>query len=242
MKLNMLLLIVAGLFISCNAEKQYNVLLVTGGHGFDETTFFDVFESLEDVTYTHVPQPKANEMIASANTTEFDVLVFYDMYDSITTEQQQAYIELLDQGKGMVFMHHALVSYQGWKEFKNIIGGKYYQDSTMVDGKMYKSTYKHDVTIDVRVTGTEHPITNGITDFTIFDEVYGNCEILSQVKPLLSTDHPESMEHIAWVNPYKNSQIVYIQLGHGPEAFANENFRTLVRQAIQWSAKKHERL
>ena len=239
MKFNILLILVAIATTHCSSTANHNVLVVTGGHGFDEIAFFEVFDSIKDVTYQHVAQPNANELIASEKIDQYDVIVFYDMYDSITEPQRQAYIQLLEQGKGMVFMHHALVSYQNWDEFKQIIGGKYYRDSTMVDGHLYKSTYEHDVMINTYVEDEEHPIMHGISDFQIFDEVYGNCEILVSVHPLLSTDHSESMKYIAWVNPYKNSEVVYVQSGHGPEGFQNENFRRILEQAIIWSANRH---
>lgn len=237
MKMLVVLFTVAA--VSCTAPEKHNVLVVTGGHGFDENAFFEVFESFENVTYDHVVQPRANALIASEESDRYDVLVFYDMYDSITEVQKQAYIQLLEQGKGMIFMHHALVSYQNWDQFKQIIGGKYHSDSAIVEGKVYKSTYEHDVMINAYAEDAEHPIMNGITDFQIFDEVYGNCEILSSVSPLLTTDHPNSMKYIAWTNPFGNSEVVYIQSGHGPEGYQNENFRKIVHQSINWSAKRH---
>lgn len=167
------------------------------------------------------------------------MILFYDMYDSITPAQKEAYKRLFTKGKGMIFMHHALVSYQNWLEFKNMIGGKYHRELAIVDGKEYESTYKHDVWVNVSIEDKDHPVTLGLENFEIFDEVYGNCEILPSVHPLLSTNHPQSMEYIGWVNEYESSEVIYIQLGHGPEAFANKNFQRLVRQAIEWSAERH---
>ncbi len=239
MKFNVCILALAFAMMSCSNSVKHQVLVVTGGHNFDEKSFFELFESFEDIAYQHVAQPNANQLIASEKTAPYDVIVFYDMYDSITDLQKQAYIDLLEQGKGMIFMHHAIVSYQEWDEFKHIIGGKYHSDSARIDGTWYKSTYKHDVTINANVEDRKHEIMNGVPDFHIFDEVYGNCEILPTVHPLISTDHPESMKYIAWINPFRNSEVVYIQSGHGPEGFQNENFRKILEQAITWSANRH---
>jgi type 1 glutamine amidotransferase len=52
----------------------------------------------------------------------------------------------------------------------------------------------------------------------------------------LTTDHPTSGKVIAWAHRYKNSPVVYIQLGHGPEAYNNPNYRTLVARSIHWVA------
>lgn len=228
-------------FLRCNAQKEENtsVLLVSGGHDFEEDLFYDVFDSLQNITYDTATQPRGNELIASPSVNNYDVLVFYDMYDSITAAQQKAYTNLLNKGKAMIFLHHALVSYQHWEEFKNIIGGKYYQTAQIVNGDTLKSTYEHDLTIPVKVEDTTHPVTSGIQDFEIFDEIYGHCEILPTVEPLLSTSYAESIPYLAWINPYGNSDVLYIQLGHGPEAYANPNYRKLIQQVIHWSAKQH---
>jgi type 1 glutamine amidotransferase len=32
-------------------------------------------------------------------------------------------------------------------------------------------------------------------------------------------------------------KVIYIQLGHGPSAYSNPNYRKLIQQAIEWSAR-----
>lgn len=34
---------------------------------------------------------------------------------------------------------------------------------------------------------------------------------------------------------------LYIQLGHGPSGYSNPNFRKLIQQAIEWSAKQSKK-
>ena len=92
------------------------------------------------------------------------------------------------------------------------------------------------MSIPVKVEDKRHPVTKNISDFDIVDEVYGDVEILPQVKPLLSTTRPKSMRYLSWINHFGNSDVLYIQLGHGPSGYSNPNFRRLIRQAIEWSA------
>jgi type 1 glutamine amidotransferase len=111
----------------------------------------------------------------------------------------------------------------------------------VVNGDTLNTSYEHDVNIPVKVENKKHPVTRGISDFEIVDEVYGGVEILPQVKPLLSTTHPKSMRYLAWINHYGNSDVIYIQLGHGPSGYSNPNFRKLIQQAIEWSAKQSKK-
>jgi type 1 glutamine amidotransferase len=219
-------------------KKKLRLLIISGGHGFEHKPFYDMFNSSPSIIYDTLVQPKANELIASSEVSRYDVLVFYDMFDSITPAQQEAYMSLLREGASMIFLHHSLVSYQDWPEFIKIVGGQYHTRPVVVHGDTLNANYEHDVTIPVKVENRKHPITRGINDFEIFDEVYGGVEILPGVEPLLSTTHPKSMRYLAWINHYGNSEVIYIQLGHGPSAYSNPHFRKLIKQAIEWSANQ----
>lgn len=221
-----------------NAQSQdLKILVVTGGHKFDQESFFAMFDSMAGIQYDEAVQPRANEMIASGATDQYDVLVFYDMFQEINSEQKQAFVELLNQGKPMLFFHHSLVSYQNWPEFEKIIGGRYF------DEKRFKakpvsgfSTYQHDTDIPVRILSENHPATKGLTNFVLFDEVYGNTKVLPGVIPLIGTSHPKSTPVIGWENHFGKSTIIYIQPGHGKSCFENENYRQLMEQSIKYLA------
>lgn len=222
-------------------QKKIRVVVVSGGHEFEHKAFYSVFDSIPSITYDTLVQPQANTFISSPEVNKYDVLVFYDMFDLISPAQQEAYIGLLKKGTPMIFLHHALVSYQNWPEFINIVGGQYHTLPVMVNGDTLRANYEHGVKIPVKVEDKNHPVTRGINDFEIVDEVYGGVEILPHIKPLLSTTHPKSMHYLAWINHYGNSDVIYIQLGHGPSGYSNPNFRKLIRQAIEWSAKQSKK-
>ncbi|MDZ7723853.1 MAG: ThuA domain-containing protein [candidate division KSB1 bacterium] len=226
-----LLIPLMSLMLSCDT-KATRVLVVTGGHDFQEDAFYAMFDSFADITYDIAVQPKANVLYTTGDLDPYDALVFYDMYQEITAEQKAAFLDILKQGKGMVFLHHALVSYQDWDEYEQIIGGRYIEKTD--SGQTDASTYQHDVDIPVKVMETSHPVTRGVNDFEIHDEVYGGFRVSETVHPLLSTNHPQSSKMIGWYHIYKNSRIVYIQLGHDHHAYQNPNYQKLVRQAIDW--------
>jgi uncharacterized protein len=226
-------------YVTLSRTKKISVLIITGGHDFEHGPFYAVFDALPNVHYDTLVQPQANALIATSEIDKYDVLVFYDMFDSILPSEQQAYVNLLKKGKAMIFLHHSLVSYQNWEEFIYIVGGKYHTQPVVVKGDTLKSNYEHDVTMPIRIEDKKHPVTAGINDFDIVDETYGDTEILQTVKPLLSTSLTKSMRYLAWINHYGNSDVLYIQLGHGPTAYGNPNYRKLLQQAIEWSYGRH---
>ena len=209
-------------------DNKQEIVIITGGHDFERDAFFQMFNELPGIAYTELIHPGANQVYDSSLLDRTDVLLFYDMVQAITNEEKAAFIHMLEQGKGAVFLHHSLASYQDWGEFEKIIGGKY-----VLTGRD-SSTYRHDVEVPVEIINKEHPVTKGLSDFVIFDEVYGNFKVLPSVEPLLATTHPESGNIIGWANSYGSSRIVYLQGGHDHHAYEDPNFRLLLKQAIQW--------
>jgi type 1 glutamine amidotransferase len=212
------------------AQPAQRVLIITGGHEFERDAFFHMFAEMPGIEYREVIQPEANRLYGSDLMDRFDVLLFYDMVQEIDDAQKEALINLLEEGKGVVFLHHSLVSYQEWDEFEKITGGRYLLSGNEQDS----STYRHDVEIPVSVLDRNHPVMDGVDDFTVHDEVYGNFKVLPAVHPLLGTKHPESGNIIGWTNHYGKSGIVYIQPGHDHSAYDHPSYRRIIRQAIQW--------
>ena len=219
-------------------SQKIEVLVVTGGHDFDRAAFAELFDSMEQITWDELAQPRANQLMLSGGMGTYDVLVFYDMFQEISEEEKAAFRQLLQEGKPMLFLHHALVSYQTWDEFENILGGRYY-DSARYKGIPENgfSTYLHDTNIPIRLLVPEHPVSSGLTDFTLFDEVYGNTWVSPEVTPILGTDHQESTEIIGWEHTYGLSKIIYLQPGHGKTSYQNPNYRMLLYNAITYLSK-----
>jgi type 1 glutamine amidotransferase len=227
------LVLVMVLNLNSGCSSQDKILLVTGGHDFDTAEFFNLFLSNSDLSVDTVSQPLANILIGKMKSKKYDCIVFYDMWQEITQAQKEGYQRLLENGTGILFLHHSLVSYQDWDEFTDIRGGKYREKGYTSDSSDL-SGYEHDLDLEVNVIEHNHPITKGIHDFSIKDEGYYNVEILPSVTPLLGTSHPSCARYVAWTNEYKKSRVVYIMLGHDRQAYDNPSFRQLIYNSINW--------
>lgn len=235
MNLQRFLLISTLLLLAVSSSgKKLNILIVTCGHDFDRESFFEMFDSFQDFSYTELKQPEANAQLGSIDPKTFDAVVFYDMPKTIAEADKINYYNLLELGKGLLFLHHSLCSYQDWDEYKTLVGGKYYEEKNTPRS----STYQHDVTFSVKMANRRHPVTRGIDDFDIQDEVYGNTEVHPVVTTLLTTDNQLSSKIIGWTHQIKKSRIVYIQPGHDNKSYSNPNYRKLVTQAIEYISRK----
>jgi uncharacterized protein len=167
---------------------------------------------------------------------------------------------LVERGHGFVFLHHAAASWPTWPEYSAIIGARFrfVREDTAPD-----SGYRHAVPQRVTAIDPDHPILAGLADgFEIVDEAYLMDIDEAGIVPLLTTDaaltqdavwstwnavlgrrdtndgwvHPPGSGVVAWVRPHPHSRIVYIQFGDSASAFGNENFRTLLDNALTWVA------
>ena len=206
-------------------DAKIHALVITGGHGFEGEPFWEMFSSFENFSYDTAVFPGAFDYLNVEAAKNYDALVFYDMWQEITADQQVAYLELLNHGKPIVYLHHALISFPEWEEFNQIVGGVW---------KQGKGTVKHNVQYTIQIADPDHPATKGMQDFEIEDETYGNFNTNPDVNVLLKAEHPESAPVIGWTHRYGDSPIVYIQLGHDGLAYGNPGYRQLVNQGIRW--------
>jgi type 1 glutamine amidotransferase len=235
MKRFFLLFILSISVILLNAQS-IKIMVVTGGHSYDTIQFFEMFDALTGIEYEHFQQPKANQKLVKDLAEDFDVIVFYDMWKSISDAEKSAYLKLTNQGKPLLFLHHSIASYQDWPEFEKILGGKYVEKGRGVPVEE-QSNYEHDVWVYTKVENYT-PVTVGLKEPRFFDEVYGNVRISENVFPLLKTRHPKSMEIVAWENKYSNSKIIYLQPGHDYRTYQNDEYRKLLLQSVKYLAGK----
>jgi type 1 glutamine amidotransferase len=198
-----------------------------------------MFSSMEGIRYDTASKPGVFALFASEAVARYDVVLFYDSYQPVTEPQKSAFAELCDRGIGCVFVHHALVSHQEWPEYARIVGGRYYHAPYLHEGKKYgPSTYRHDQEYVIRIVDSTHPVTRGIADFPIHDEVYINFQVSPTVTPLLTADEREIGTPIGWAHAYGRSRVVYLQPGHDRHAYDHPEYRALLQNALRWVARR----
>jgi type 1 glutamine amidotransferase len=238
-KLLLCLLAIAFSFLFSSAaipSKDIRILVITGGHDYNAEKFNKMLESLgKNITYKVAELPEAYSMFLPENSSSYDVLVFYHMYQVITEQQAIDLADCIKDGKPLVVLHHSICAYDNWPEYRNIIGGKYFHSATNVNGKDYAAcSYIHDLHFKVKVSDPENPVTKGIKDFEIFDETYKGFYVENGVTPILTTDEPSSGQVIGWTKMYGKARVVTLQSGHDVPTFENPNFRKLLKQSIEW--------
>jgi type 1 glutamine amidotransferase len=205
-------------------------LLITGGHDH-EISFYTLFDGYKDLA--RMPVSSSTAAFQSDLRGKYDVLILYDFTRDLTETGKKNLRAFVESGKGIVVLHHALLNYQHWPWwYEDVVGGSY---RLQKEDKIPSSSYKGDQQISVTPVA-EHPVTGGIGPFQVVDETYKQMWISPRVRPLLTTDNPNSDRFLAWIGPCATSRVVAIQLGHGPTVFSHPKYRMLVHNAILWSA------
>ena len=260
-------------FLETNKE---NIIVITRGHPFERDPFFEMIDST-GFAWSHIEHPAAQDFIISKSLKNYKAIVFYDMpginfetappkpkFFNPSDEFKNSFINILKEGIGCLFIHHAIAGWPNWEEYGNIIGGRFlYQEGIVKGIKKPDSGYRHDVKYKVIKDG-KHPITDGIEDFEITDELYLAEFFEDDINPILRSNyeftdknfysaaralegemfsnrdwsHQKGSNVVGWTKRYENSSIAYLQFGDGPSAYKNENFRRLIKQSINWVIKE----
>jgi type 1 glutamine amidotransferase len=253
-------------------ENKSKVLISVKGHPYDRNAFAELFENIDDISYTLVEQPASQAFFSPALAKDYNVHVLYDMPGLDFTTQPPSLIDppeqfvsdferLLEIGHGFLFLHHAIASWPTWPEYAEIVGGRFLYVPDELRGRLHMdSGYRHDVSY-IATTHSWGSLTDELpSSFEVTDELYLYEVFEEDVIPLISGSyppisenfysaahagvgqmysnadwlHPQGSNYLAWAKSYKNSPIVYIQMGDGPSAYQNPAFQKILYNAIAW--------
>ncbi len=226
-------------------ESPLPVLVVRGGHYYDTPEFEEMCLSLKGVSCDLVLTDHFEKMTVEEIDQEYSAILFLNQNKKYTTAEvhRKQYLDLAKRGVGMVFLQFTLSSQPEWDAYHDLVGGKWFLKQFEENAALH-STYFTDLTVDLKVLDPDHPVMEGLVDFTMTDAFYGNIYIDPSVHPLLGTDHPDLSKTIAWAHSYENSKIVYVMPGFTKNAYQNPSYKKLISNALKYvgsgdSANRH---
>ncbi len=177
------------------------LLVLSGGHPYDEAAFGALLDSFLDWDVTHLLHPEAEAAVAGGILANMDGVLFYDMpgyhfadgkVDCTPPSEgyKAAITAYFASGGGAVAMHHALAGWALGPEWAEMLGGRFLYQPGEVRGKACRdSGYRHDVAYTATVV-TDHPVTAGLpATFAVCDELYLAQVFAEDVEPLITADH-----------------------------------------------------
>ena len=151
----------------------------------------------------------------------FDILLCYYTRGRLTAKQLQGLLSFVSSGGGFVGLHSAADSFRDTPEYLELLGG------------VFRSHPPHQ-TFHIEVADREHPITKGISDFDIYDELYILYHDPKQYHLLLYCNWEGEDQPVAWTKEYGKGRVFYLSLGHTKEALTHPIFQEILIRGLRW--------
>ena len=148
--------------------------------------------------------------------------------------QEQGFSRFVGSGKGVVAIHASNNAFPECQAYKEILGG--------VWGKGSRIDFGPGRSFTVKIEDTMHPITKGMKDFAVDDELYTGLDLASNVQVLASafSQFSGSQEPVAWTQTYGDGRVFHNVLGHHPPSTQNPNFIRLTVNGALWASTKED--
>jgi type 1 glutamine amidotransferase len=147
---------------------------------------------------------------------------------SLSDRGRAAILSHLERGGGLVALHTALICFDDWPGWKEILGGGW---------TWGHSSHPPYGKVEVRLDDPDHPLLHGLDGFTLDDEVYGDLQLRSDVQALLharAKSDPD-WQPVLWTRRVGPARIVVDALGHDIGAFTHPVHRRMVARAALWA-------
>jgi trehalose utilization protein len=214
-------------------RSPLSLALITGQHAFDVPGLYALFRGMRGIDF----YPQALEDWAAdfgEMRDRYDALVFYNYHQALDApggrtwgrDVRRAVERLGETSQGIVFLHHGIGAFQAWDVWSELVG--------MTDRHF---EYVKEQQVRVHVVDPAHPITRGLADWEIVDEVYALPAVSGDAHVLLITDHPRSTPTLAWTRQHRATRVFCYQSGHDRRVYEDLGFRTVLEQGIRWVAE-----
>lgn len=217
-------------------EGRTRVLWVGGGHWHDTLATTAVLRGVLEgsgrfhITYTE-------DTGALARLKDFDIILLNGMLDSIAPEEEQSLLAAVREGRPLLVLHAASASFRRPPPAKpNDPVAEHPEFYQMLGG--YVERHPPFGPVHVRVSVPQHPVTQGLADFEIADELFLFRNLQPGNEVLLEAEFEGTKRPLAWARKWGDGKVLHLALGHGPEAAANPVFQRLLAQGLAWLAGK----
>ena len=248
------------------AAPPYKALLVDGQNGHDWKSTSPVLkkflEETELFTVDVATSPaKGQDMSGFApKFADYDVVVLNYQGDMWPEQTQQAFVDYVRNGGGVVVYHFACAAFPSWKEYNEIIGlggwgrrnekdGPYirWRDGQIVrdDSPGRGGGHGPSQPFQLVIRNADHPITKGLPEkfMHVSDELYGwlrgpakNLTVLATAFAPADKGGSDEHEPLLFTVSYGKGRVFQNALGHTSKELASVAFIVPFQRGAEWAA------
>jgi len=178
-------------------------------------------ETLREAGDFEITRVNEDLSVFEGDLSAYDLISFYYTVGTITDAQKNGILNFIASGKGFAGAHCAADSFRDCPEFRAMVGGHFF---THPNYRQYQ----------VSVVDKEHPITEGVVEFFVEDEMYV-VDYDSRVHVLASSLWKGGAIPVAWIKPWGNGRVFYSALGHDVKAWTSKMARLLFQRGARWA-------
>ena len=156
-----------------------------------------------------------------SNLSKYDGLIIYANHNTISPSQEAALKKFVEGGKGLIPLHAASACFGNSEWYINAVGGQYKSERTGV--------------FTTKIINTNHPVMQGVKEFTTWDEKYVHQKINPDKTVLMERVEGETREPWTWVRTQGKGRVFYTASGHNDSTWTNPAFMKLVNNGVLWA-------
>lgn len=150
---------------------------------------------------------------------------------SLDDTQRAAIERHIAAGRGLLVLHTGAICFDDWPRWRELVGAGW--------------TWGHSFhpphgLVNVRPSGMQHPITEGLEAFDFDDEAYTLMELSPDLEPLaqVKAAAQDAWSPCLWARDIGPARMVFDALGHDSASFNHPTHRQIVQRAALWTLKQ----
>lgn len=184
---------------------------------------FNRFEQLQPVLserrieldYTNDPHD-----INRSNLEGYDAILIYANITEIAPDQEQALLDFIRNGGGLVALHCASYCFHNSPKYIELVGAQFQRHGTG--------------TFQETIVQPDHPVMQGLSPIESWDETYVHTKHNPDRTVLAERRDAEAAEPWTWVRTHGQGRVFYTAWGHDHRTWSHEGFHDLVENGIRW--------
>jgi len=153
----------------------------------------------------------------------YDALAIYANTESIAPAEEQALLDYVAGGKGLVPLHCASYCFLNSPKYIALVGAQFQRHGT--------GTFR------TRIADADHPIMKGFGGFESWDETYVHHKHNDSDRTVLEyRADGDREEPWTWTRTQGKGRVFYTAWGHDARTWSNPGFQNLVERGIRWAA------
>ncbi len=153
----------------------------------------------------------------------YQAVLFYTDVGELTSEQETGLLNYIKSGGGFFGLHTAAASFRESEGYHGMLKGFFNGHSPYMD-------------FTVNVSDADHPISQGLDDYEVKDELYYLKHNPDTSHHLMHAyDHTKDETHVmAFHHTYGKGRVFYFALGHDMVVLENPSFQEVIRRGVLW--------